>query len=734
MCPANEEKEMGMESVECNVDGKTIRIETGRLAKQSNGSILVSCDQAAVLVTVNSATPRPGIDFFPLTVDYVEKTYAAGKIPGGFFKREGQLSDKGILTSRFIDRALRPLFPEGYRDETQVTATVIAADPDRDCDVLAFVGASAALACSDIPFPAPIAGVRVVRVDGKLIANPTFAEQAKADVHVIVAGSREALVMVEGGAKQASEADMLEALRFGHAQIVRLIDSQEQLQKRAGTPKRAAKPVERDPELVRRVEGMAADRLREACQIREKKLRYKTLAEIDAEVHDSILDEFRSRPRPLSNLSQVEAAQGEARALSATVKDVLHDLRGSAMRGAILDGKPRIDGRSTTDIRPISCSVGEFERLHGSSLFTRGETQGFVAVTLGGKRDEKMIEGLEDTYYENFYLHYNFPPFSVGEVRPLRGPNRREKGHGALAERALRAVLPDDQEATPYTIRVVSEVLESNGSSSMATICGGALALMDAGVQIKAPVAGIAMGLITDGRRSKVLSDILGDEDHLGDMDFKVAGTREGITAIQMDLKVTGIDWEIMARALEQAREGRLHILDCMARDTAESLPGFQPRASLRDSAPRVAVLWIKPDRIRDLIGPGGKVIRGIQETTQAKIDVEDSGRCTIFAPNAEALERTRAMVEEVTQEAEIGKLYAGKVKRVTDFGAFVEIFPGTEGLLHISEMADRRIGTVEEICQEGDEVLVKCIDVDPSGKIRLSRRAALADQFAEGA
>jgi polyribonucleotide nucleotidyltransferase len=723
-----------MESVECNVDGKTIRIETGRLAKQSNGSILVTCGQAAVLVTVNSATPRPGTDFFPLTVDYVEKTYAAGKIPGGFFKREGQLSDKGILTSRFIDRALRPLFPDGYRDETQVTATVIAADPDRDCDVLGFVGASAALTLSDIPFPAPIAGVRVVRVDGKLICNPTFAEQARSDIHVIVAGSRDALVMVEGGAKQVSEAEMLDALRFGHEQIRKLIDIQQDLQRRAGKPTRAVKTVERDPEVVRRVESMAADRLREACQIREKKARYKALAEIDSEVHDTLLEEFRSRPRTLGTLAQVEAAQGEARALSATVKDLLHDLRGRAMREEILEGKARIDGRSTTDIRPIACSVGEFERLHGSSLFTRGETQGFVAVTLGGKRDEKMIEGLEDTHYENFYLHYNFPPFSVGEVRPLRGPNRREKGHGALAERALRAVLPDEAEASPYTIRVVSEVLESNGSSSMATICGGALALMDAGVQIKAPVAGIAMGLITDGRRHQVLSDILGDEDHLGDMDFKVAGTAAGITAIQMDLKVTGIDWEIMAKALDQARQGRLHILDCMARDTASSLPGFKPRSTLRDSAPRVTVLWIKPDRIRDLIGPGGKVIRGIQETTQAKIDVEDSGRCTIFAPNAESLERTRAMVEEVTQEAEIGKLYAGKVKRVTDFGAFVEIFPGTEGLLHISEMADRRIGTVEEICQEGDEVLVKCIDVDPSGKIRLSRRAALAEQFAEGA
>jgi polyribonucleotide nucleotidyltransferase len=723
-----------METVECTVDGKVVRIETGRLAKQSNGSVLVSCGQAAVLVTVNSATPRPGIDFFPLTVDYVEKVYAAGKIPGGFFKREGQLNDKGILTSRFIDRALRPLFPDGYRDETQVTATVIAADPERDCDTLAFVGASAAVALSDIPFPAPIAGVRVVRVDGKLVVNPTFEESGAADINIIIAGSEDALVMVEGGAGQASEAEVLEALRFGHEQIKVLIKAQEDLKARAGKTKREVLPFERDAALLERIKGMAEDRLREACQIPEKKLRYKTLSEIDREVHDKILKECREQPRSLGSLAEVEAAQGEARKLSSETKDILHDIRGAVMRDAILDGKARIDGRSTTDIRPIACSVGELERLHGSSLFTRGETQGFVAVTLGGKRDERMMENLEETYYENFYLHYNFPPFSVGEVRPLRGPNRREKGHGALAERALRAVLPKDEDDNPFTIRVVSEILESNGSSSMATVCGGALALMDAGVQIQAPVAGIAMGLITDGQRYKVLSDILGDEDHLGDMDFKVAGTRDGITAIQMDLKVEGVDWEIMSSALEQARQGRLHILDCMQRDTAESLPGFKPRETLRDSAPRVAVLWVKPDRIRDLIGPGGKVIRGIQETTEAKIDIEDSGRCTIFAPNAESLERTRAMVEEITQEAEVGKLYAGKVMRVTDFGAFVEIFPGTDGLLHISELADRRVGSVDEIVEEGDEVLVKCIEVDPSGKIRLSRRAALAEQLSEGA
>ncbi|MCE2391794.1 MAG: polyribonucleotide nucleotidyltransferase [Proteobacteria bacterium] len=722
-----------METVECSVDGKAIRIETGHLAKQSNGSALVTCGQAAVLVTVNSASPRPGIDFFPLTVDYVEKIYAAGKIPGGFFKREGQLTDKGILTSRFIDRALRPLFPEGYRDETQVTATVIAADPDRDCDMLAFVGASAAVSLSDVPFPGPIAAVRVVRSGGKLIANPTLEETANADIQLIVAGSRDALVMVEGGAGEAQEADVVEALRFGHEQIVRLIDAQSDLVARAGKAKRQVAPASVDEELVRSVDEAAEARLTEACQIREKKARYKALGEVDAEVHERLMEAFRNQPRELGTLAQVEAAQSESRARSAQIKDRLHELRSRVMRRAILDTRTRIDGRSPTDIRPIECRVGELERLHGCALFTRGETQAFVSVTLGGKRDEKMIEGIEDTYYENFYLHYNFPPFSVGEVRPLRGPNRREKGHGALAERALRAVLPDQEDETGFTVRVVSEILESNGSSSMATVCGGTLALMDAGIPIKAPVAGIAMGLVTDGERDVVLSDILGDEDHLGDMDFKVAGSREGITAIQMDLKVEGLDWGVMEAALEQAREGRLHILDCMERDSAQELPGFVTRPEVRESAPRVLVVWVKPDRIRDLIGPGGKVIRGIQEATGAKIDIEDSGRCTIFAPGLDSLERTHSMVEEITQEAEPEKLYVGKVKRTTEFGAFVEIFPGTEGLLHISELADRRVGRVEEIVVEGDEVLVKCLEVDPSGKIRLSRRAALAEH-AEGA
>ena len=718
-----------METVQATVDGKVITIETGRLAKQSNGSVLVTQGKSAVLVTVNSAKPREGIDFFPLTVDYMEKIYAAGKIPGGFFKRERGMNEREVLTSRFIDRALRPLFPEGYRDETQVTAQVLSADRDYDTDVLAFVGASAAVMLSDVPFPAPIAAVRVSRVDGKLIANGTVTETEAADLNIIVAGSKAALVMVEGGAKQVSESAVLEALRFGHQQIVKLIEAQEKLIAKAGKTKRVPARSQRDGELERKIEALALDRIRAASQNRVKKERYKAFDAIDAEVVAKFVTPFREAKRELSTLAEVESAQSAGRKLASEVKDILHDLRGRAMREDILDGKPRIDGRSTTDIRPITCSVSELSGAHGSALFTRGETQAMVTATLGGKRDEQMVEGLKDTIYRKFFMHYNFLPFSTGEVRPLRAPNRREQGHGALAERAVKMVLPDGEDS-PFTIRVVSEILESNGSSSMASVCGGALALMDAGIQIQAPVAGIAMGLITDGKRHAVLSDILGDEDHLGDMDFKVAGSTKGITAIQMDLKIDGLDWAVMEKALEQARHGRLHILKRMAEETAESLPGFAPRADLSENAPRIAVIWIKPDRIRDLIGPGGKVIRGIQETTGAKVDVDDSGRVMIFAPNRETLLKCQGMVEEVTQEAEIGRLYVGKVKKITDFGAFVEIFPGTDGLLHISELSDKRVAKVEDICVEGDEVLVKCLDVDPSGKIRLSRRAALAEQI----
>jgi len=713
-----------METVQCMVDGKSVGIETGRLAKQSNGAVLVTQGKSAVLVTVNSAKPREGIDFFPLTVDYMEKIYAAGKIPGGFFKRERGMTEKEVLTSRFIDRALRPLFPDGYRDETQVTAQVLSADPDYETDVLAFIGASAAVMLSDVPFPAPIAAVRVSRVDGKLVANGSHAEIEASDLNVIVAGSANALVMVEGGAKQVSEAAVLEALRFGHGEIKRLIEAQLALCAKAGKTKRTVTPPQKDAELLRKIEGMALDRIRAASQTREKKKRYEAFDAVDADVVKAIITPFREAPRSLGTLAEVEAAQSAGRKLSGDVKEILHDLRGKVMREDILAGKARIDGRSTTDIRPITASVGELRGPHGSALFTRGETQAMVAVTLGGTRDEQMIEGLRDTFYRKFFMHYNFLPFSTGEVRPLRAPNRREQGHGALAERAIKMVLPEGEDS-PFTIRVVSEILESNGSSSMASVCGGALALMDAGIAIQAPVAGIS-----DGPRHAVLSDILGDEDHLGDMDFKVAGSTKGITAIQMDIKIEGLDWAVMEKALEQARQGRLHILQRMADETREQLPGFVPRTELSENAPRISVIWIKPDRIRDLIGPGGKVIRGIQETTTAKVDVEDSGRVTIFAPNRDALLKCQQMVEEVTQEAEIGRTYVGKVRKVTDFGAFVEIFPGTDGLLHISELADRRVGKVEDVVNEGDEVVVKCLDVDPSGKIRLSRRAALAEQL----
>jgi polyribonucleotide nucleotidyltransferase len=716
-----------MEKVEFTVGGRTMSIETGKLAKQSNGSVVIGYGGATVLVAVNSAQPREGIDFFPLTVDYVEKVYAAGRIPGGFFKREGRLTEKEILTSRFIDRALRPLFPQGYRDETQVTATVLSAAEEFETDILGFVGASAAIVLSDIPFPDPIAAVRVARADGEFVVNPTFEQIESSDVHVIVAGKRDALVMVEGGARGASEADMLAALRFGHDAIMPILDAQEDLARRTGKPKRECRAPELDAGLQTRIEELALERIREASQIVDKKERYEAFAGIQNNVREKLISEERSEPRDFRTLADVEEARAGVRKLSADIGTILGQLRSDAMRKRILDGQPRIDGRSPTDIRSISCEVQPLASAHGSAIFTRGETQALCTVTLGGGRDEQLIEGLREKHYRDFYLHYNFPPFSVGEVRPLRGPGRREIGHGALAERAMHAVLPPSEENL-YTIRIVSEILESNGSSSMVTVCGSSLALMDAGIQIEAPVAGIAMGLITEGDRFVVLSDILGDEDHLGDMDFKVAGTRSGITSIQMDIKIDGLDWRVMEQALEQARQGRLHILDAMERETRTDLPGFKPRDEVAEKAPRVTVLWIKPEKIRDIIGPGGRVIRAIQESTGAKVDVEDSGRVTVFSPNSEALQRSQGMIEEITQEAEVGRLYMGKVKKVTDFGAFVEIFPGTEGLLHISELADRRVGKVEDICVEGDEVMVKCLDVDPSGKIRLSRRAALAD------
>ena len=713
--------------------GRPITLETGRLAKQAHGAALVTYGETVVLVTATHSNPRPGIDFFPLVVDFVEKTSAAGKIPGGFFKREGRLSDREVLVSRFIDRSIRPLFADGYRDETQIIATVLSADGENTPDIPAFLGASAALSISEIPFLGPIAAVRVGREDGKFLINPTPDQTAESDLDFVVCGSRNAIVMVEGGAAQVPEAEVLESLKTAHGEIVNAIDEIDAFAKRAGVPKiEVPEPTDRS-ELSGQVRAKAEARLAEAVRIQAKHERYAAIADVEKEVVDEFVTAFRDEPVKLDTLAAVEERQAGLAELKGGVKDVLHDLRSELMRGRILDEGTRIDGRRTDEIRQIACEVRPVPRPHGVAVFTRGETQVMSFATLGGSGDAQTIDSLDSRVEKPFYLHYNFPPFSVGEARMQRGPGRREVGHGHLAERALQQVLPDMEEF-PYTIRIVSETLESNGSSSMATICSGCLAMMDAGVPLQAPVAGIAMGLIEEGDRVAVLSDILGDEDHLGDMDFKVAGTREGITALQMDIKIRQVDWTVLERALEQARQGRLHILDCMEKETASELAGFQPRTELSRYAPRVKVISIKPDRIRDVIGPGGKVIRGIQEATNTKLDIDDSGMVTIFSPDTAALELAEAMVNELTQEAELERVYLGKVKRITDFGAFVEIFPGTDGLIHISHLAEGRVERVTDVVSEGDEVLAKCIEIDPSGRIRLSRKEALADAAAQAA
>jgi polyribonucleotide nucleotidyltransferase len=719
-------------SVEIEIDGRNMKIETGKVAKQAAGSVVVTFGDTVVLVTAVHSSPRPGIDFFPLTVDFVEKFAAAGKIPGGFFKREGRLSDREVLVSRFIDRSIRPLFAEGYNDETQVTATVLSADSDHSPDMCAFVGASAALAISEIPFLGPIGAVRIARVDGEYQLNPGPLEPDERDLELIVAGSKGSIVMVEGGASQIPENEMLAALKHAHEEIKKIIGAIEDLASRVGKPKLEMPEATDHSALEGRIRELAGDRLGEAFQIKEKKARGDAVKEIEKEIRTQLMEEFRNEPVELKSLADFEARQSEGKALQGNVKRILHDLGAELMRERVLATRSRIDGRQPDEIRQIACEVRPYPRPHGVALFTRGETQAVVSATLGSGFDEQTIDGMAGRWKKSFMLHYNFPPFSVGEARPLRGPGRREVGHGALAERAIAPVLPDREEF-PYTIRVVSETLESNGSSSMAAVCGSTLALLDAGTPLAAAIAGIAMGLITDGSRTVILSDILGDEDHLGDMDFKVAGSPEGITALQMDIKVKEIDWDIMEKALAQAREGRLHILDCMDKDTKDHLGGLSHREELHDFAPRLETLQVKPDRIRDIIGPGGKVIRAIQETTGAKIDVEDSGKVSVFGPDGASVEQALAMVNELTQEAEIGRVYLGKVKRVADFGAFAEIFPGTDGLIHISHLAEGRVERVTDVLDEGDEVLVKCIDIDPSGRIRLSRKEALADEMAAG-
>jgi polyribonucleotide nucleotidyltransferase len=670
------------------------------MAKQAGGSAFVVFGETVVLATATAqSTPREGIDFFPLTCDYQEKTFAAGKIPGGFFKREGRPAEKEILSSRLIDRPIRPLFPSGFNCETQVIATVLSHDKENDPDVVSIVGASTALVLSDVPFNGPIAAVRVGRLDGKFVINPTQSQIPSLDLNIVVAGSRDAIVMVEGGAQMQPEAVVLEALFTAHDAMQPLIEMQEKLRGLAGKPKRHVVQVPVDAALESRVKEIGLPKLKAALQKTAKHERYDALDAAKDEVVGAFATEAPDRLKDVS------------KAFSKLKKQVVRDL-------IVKDGR-RLDGRGLADVRPVSCEVELLPRTHGSALFTRGETQALVVATLGTSSDEQKIDALIGEHYKRFMLHYNFPPFSTGEVKFLRSPGRREIGHGALAERALAPIIPAEEDF-PYTVRIVSEVLESNGSSSMATVCGGSLSLMDAGVPIKAPVAGVAMGLIREGDEVRVLSDILGDEDHLGDMDFKVAGTEAGVTAVQMDIKIGGVTRAIMSKALEQARESRLHILGIMNGTIAT------PRSDLSTYAPRIVTIKIKPDRIRDLIGPGGKVIRGIVEETGAKIDVEDDGTVRVASADGPALQKALERVRAITAEAEVGRIYRGTVRKIVDFGAFVEIFPGTDGLVHISQLADERVRKVSDVLKEGDVIDVKVLEVDRSGKIRLSRKDAL--------
>jgi len=691
---------MAHHKIELEYSGRTLSIETGKMAKQANGAVVVRSGDTMVLVTaVASKSIKEGQDFFPLTVNYQEKAYAGGKIPGGFFKREARPSDSETLTCRLIDRPIRPLFPETFLNDTQIMVTVISADKDNDPAILAMIGASAALEVSDIPFFGPIAGIKIGRVNGEFVANPTAEQLESSDMEIVVAASRDAICMVEGGANVLPEDVMLDAIFFGHKAIQPLLDAQEELKAKAGVAKREVAAPTVDVELKAKVTDLAHGRIKDAVRIVTKQERHNAIDTVIAETVTALADDYEGRKKE--------------------IKGFIDALEYELVREHILKDGERIDGRDTRTIRPITSEIALLPRVHGSALFTRGETQALVAATLGTSIDEQRIDSLYGASRKRFMLHYNFPPFSVGETSFRLAPGRREIGHGMLAERALSAVLPD-HDIFPYTIRVVSDTLESNGSSSMATVCGGSLSMMDAGIPIKAPVAGIAMGLIKEGDDVAILSDILGDEDHLGDMDFKVAGTAEGVTALQMDIKIAGVSREIMKKALEQAREGRLHILGKMAETIATA------RADMSDYAPRIVTIFVKTDKIRDVIGTGGKNIRNITETTGVVVDIDDTGRINIASNDKDACDLAIKMIRDLTAEAEEGKLYNGTVRKIMDFGAFVEIFPGTDGLVHISELAAERVTNVSDILKEGDKVLVKCIGIDKQGKIKLSRKEAL--------
>ena len=690
--------------VEAEIGGRLLSIESGKVARQANGSVWITYGETVVLVTATAAKEeKPDMGFLPLTIEYQERLYSVGRIPGSFFRREiGRPTEKETLSARFIDRPLRPLFPDGYMTETQVIATVLSADQQNDPDTLAMIGASASLIISDIPFHDAVAGVRVGYIEGEYVINPTKDQLVDSRMDLIVAGTRSAVVMVEGGADNLSEEEVMEGIFFGHEKLQVILDLQEELRSVLGKPKREVMQPKIDEALAMRVTELGAAGMTEVISTADKMQRGRLYDEVKERVVSRLEEEQ-------------EGCGGQA-------SELLSALKKKMMRDKIVVEKSRIDGRAFNEVRPITCEVGCLPRTHGSALFTRGETQAIVTATLGSEGDEQRVETLYGESFKHFMLHYNFPPFCVGEVRFMRGPSRRDIGHGALAERGINAVLPP-AEKFPYTMRVVSDVLESNGSSSMATVCGASLALMDGGVPINNPVSGIAMGLIKEGDNIIILSDILGDEDHLGDMDFKVVGTSQGITSLQMDIKISGVNREIMTTALKQAKEGRMHILQRMA----EALP--EPRKEIASHAPKFFTMSINPDKIRDIIGPGGKMIKALTAEYGAKIEVDDSGMIKIFSPSGDIARKLMERIEDITEEAKVGKIYKGTVKTIKDFGAFVEILPGTDGLVHISELADKRVNKVTDILKEGDEVTVKVLEIDSRGKIRLSRKAALAEE-----
>jgi polyribonucleotide nucleotidyltransferase len=715
---------------ELEIGGRTLSLETGRLAKQADGSVMVRYGDSMVLATVvANKEPKPGLDYFPLQVEYRERTAAAGKIPGGFFKREARPSEKEILSSRLIDRPLRPMFPEDFKCETQIMLTVLSSDLENDADILGAAGASAALMISDIPFDGPVAEVRVGRIDGAFVINPTFPQLVNSDLDVIVAGTKTSIVMVEGEAKEISEHDMLEALSFAHGHIQQICELQTALRQEVGKPKRDVVQHPLKKELYESVAKLARDGIKQLCQ---KPLMKEERSKAHAEMRLSTLEQLKKSVASM-NLTLTDPEKELllsnpgpfVDSKASLIGDILHDIEYEEMRDMILSAGKRLDGRGVTDIRPITGEVSVLPRTHGSALFTRGETQSLATTTLGTKSDEQILDGLLPETTKRFMLHYNFPPYSVGEVGRIGFTGRREIGHGNLAERSIKNMLPPENEF-PYTVRIVSDILESNGSSSMATVCAGSLSLLDAGVPLKKSVAGIAMGLIKEGPRTAILSDILGNEDHLGDMDFKVAGTRDGITAFQMDIKIQGISFEIIQQALAQAREGRLHILEIMAQTLAE------PRADLSQYAPRLTTIKIPVDMIGSVIGPGGKVIRQIVKDTGAEINIEDDGTIVIASVSAEGSKKALDIINKITEIPEVGKTYHGRVTRLMDFGAFVEFLPGKEGLVHISHMDMKRVDKVSDVLNQGDEVDVMLIKKDEEGRYNLSRKALMPGYDAE--